>query len=37
MREWIQIDLLNSEDYLNYQSIFEEAIQFSSTLQSGEI
>lgn len=34
MREWIQIDLFNSEDYLQYQSIFEEAIQFSITLQS---
>lgn len=33
MREWIQIDLLNSEDYLRYQSIFEEAIQFSITIQ----
>lgn len=33
MREWIQIDLINSEDYLQYQSIFEEAIQFSITLQ----
>ncbi len=34
MREWIQIDLFNSEDYLKYQSIFEEAIQFSITLQA---
>jgi len=34
MREWIQIDLFNSEDYLHYQSIFEEAIHFSITLQN---
>lgn len=28
MREWVQINLTNSEDYREYQAIFDEAIQF---------
>ncbi|PKO05138.1 MAG: hypothetical protein CVU41_13330 [Chloroflexi bacterium HGW-Chloroflexi-3] len=34
MKEGIQIDLLQSEDYLKYQFVFEEAIQYSLILQS---
>ena len=33
MREWVQINLENSAEYWQYQSIFEEAIQFVLTLQ----
>lgn len=28
MREWVQVNLKNSEDYRHYQPLFEEAIRF---------
>ncbi len=28
MREWVQINLENSDDYRQYQSVFEESIRF---------
>jgi len=34
MREWIQINRENSEDYLNDQKILETSIKFVSTLQN---
>ena len=38
MREWIQINLSQSEDYRQYRSVFEESIAFVLSLQgkSGE-
>ena len=33
MREWVQINLSNSEDYKNYETVFLEAIQFLITKQ----
>jgi hypothetical protein len=34
MREWVQINLPESEDYLKYQSIFDESIQYLLTLEN---
>ncbi len=33
MREWIQINLSNSENYRNYKSVFEESIRYLLTQQ----
>jgi hypothetical protein len=31
MREWIQINLINSEDYRKYISVFDESIRYVSS------
>ena len=33
MREWIQVNLENSEDYRDYVKLFEESIQYVLSLQ----
>jgi hypothetical protein len=33
MREWVQINLVRSEDYKQYKSVFEESIRYLLTLQ----
>jgi hypothetical protein len=33
MREWVQINLPRSEDYRQYVSVFEEAVQYVLTVQ----
>jgi hypothetical protein len=33
MREWIQVNLSNSEDYRHYLELFEESIQYVLSLQ----
>jgi len=33
MREWVQINLSNSEDYRKYKSVFEESIRYLLTQQ----
>jgi hypothetical protein len=37
MREWIQINLENSEKYREYMEVFEESITFVLTLQRKEL
>jgi hypothetical protein len=40
MREWVQINLEHSEDYRQYQSVFDESIDFVLALQeigSGDV
>ena len=36
MREWVQINCENSQDYHNYQALFEESIKFVLALQGIE-
>lgn len=33
MREWVQVNLVRSEDYRKYKSVFEESIRYLLTLQ----
>jgi hypothetical protein len=33
MREWVQINLVRSEDYKQYKSVFEESVRYLLTLQ----
>lgn len=35
MREWVQINLQDSENYQQYQTVFEESIRFVLSLQGG--
>lgn len=35
MKEWVQINLENSEDYRGYESIFEESIRYVLALSKG--
>ncbi|MBN2543293.1 hypothetical protein JXI42_10550 [bacterium] len=37
MREWIQINLTNSEDYKRYKSVFNESIRFLQAQQEKSI
>ena len=34
MREWVQINLNNSEDYIKYQAVFEESIRYLLEIQA---
>jgi hypothetical protein len=34
MREWVQINLINSEDYIQYKALFEESIRYLLEIQA---
>ena len=34
MREWVQINLNNSEDYIHYKAVFEESIRYLLEIQA---
>ena len=37
MREWVQINRENSEDYLNYKDIFEKSVEYVASLANIEL